>query len=40
MRTSLNEIKLIDDHLFNTDAIEDKLLFEAMLIINPMYPAK
>jgi hypothetical protein len=40
MRTSLNEIKLIDDHLFNTDAIEDKLLFEAMLIINPMLPGQ
>jgi len=35
MRTSLNEIKLIDDHLFNTGTTEDELLFDAMLILNP-----
>jgi len=35
MRTSLNEIKLIDGHLFNEGTHEDALLFDAMLIINP-----
>lgn len=35
MRTSLNEIKLIDGHLFNQGTHEDALLFDAMLIINP-----
>ena len=35
MRTSLNEIKQIDDHLFNQASIEDALLFDAMLIIDP-----
>jgi len=35
MRTSLNNIKLIDDHLFNKGSIEDRLLFDAMLIIDP-----
>ena len=35
MRTSLNNIKLIDDHLFNKGGIEDRLLFDAMLIIDP-----
>ena len=35
MRTSLNEIKLIDEHLFNNSKPEDALLFEAMRIINP-----
>ena len=35
MRTSLNEIKLIDEHLFNNVTVEDALLFEAMRIINP-----
>jgi hypothetical protein len=35
MRTSLNEIKLIDSHLFNQGTHEDALLFDAMLIINP-----
>ena len=35
MRTSLNEIKLIDDHIFNTGTHEDVLLFDAMLILNP-----
>jgi hypothetical protein len=36
MRTSLNEIRLIDDHLFNKGTTEETLLFDAMLIINPM----
>jgi len=31
----LNEIKLVDDHIFNRSNIEDKLVFDAMLIINP-----
>jgi hypothetical protein len=35
MRTSLNEIKLIDGHLFNTGTTEEALLFDAMLILNP-----
>jgi len=34
MRTSLNEIKLIDEHLFNQGDTGDKLLFNAMLIID------
>jgi hypothetical protein len=34
MRTSLSEIKLIDDHLFNRGNMGDKLLFDAMLIID------
>jgi len=35
MRTSLNEIKLIDDHIFNKNTPEDALVFDAMLILNP-----
>jgi len=35
MRTSLNEIKLIDDHLFNQGTVEDALILDAMLILNP-----
>ena len=35
MRTSLNEIKLIDGHLFNKGTTEEALLFDAMLILNP-----
>ena len=31
----MNEIKLIDEHLFNSGTIEDALLFDAMRIINP-----
>ena len=38
MRTSLNEIKLIDEHLFNTGSTEDRLLFDVMLILNPSLP--
>jgi hypothetical protein len=38
MRTSMNEIKLIDEHLFNTGSTEDRLLFDAMLILNPSLP--
>jgi len=40
MRTSLTEIKLIDDHIFNTAAVEDKLLFDAMLILDAGLPQK
>lgn len=35
MRTSLNEIKLIEGYIFNNSSTEDALLFDAMLIINP-----
>ena len=35
MRTSLNEIKLIDGYIFNKNPTEDALLFDAMRIINP-----
>jgi len=31
----LNEIKLIDDHIFHKGTVEDRLLFDAMLIISP-----
>lgn len=35
MRTSLNEIKKIEDHLFQKSAKEDSLLMEARLILDP-----
>jgi hypothetical protein len=35
MRTSLNEIKLIDGYIFKNGLAEDTLLFDAMLILNP-----
>ena len=35
MRTSLNEIKQIDEHLFKQGTVEDALLFDAMLILYP-----
>ncbi len=35
MRTSLNEIKEIDDHVLGQAAPGDALLFEAKLIVNP-----
>jgi hypothetical protein len=31
----LNEIKLIDGHIFNSNTPEDALLFDAKLILNP-----
>ncbi|MEO6524187.1 MAG: hypothetical protein ABIN91_21050 [Mucilaginibacter sp.] len=34
MRTSLNEIKAIEDHLFNRNHPADSLLFQANLILN------
>ena len=40
MRTSLNEIKLIDGHLFNQGPHEDRLLFDAMLILDTGLPEK
>jgi hypothetical protein len=35
MRTSLNEIKEIDDHVLQQALPDEALLFEAKLIINP-----
>ena len=35
MRTSLNDIKLTDDYLFKKVSPQDKLLFDARLILNP-----
>ncbi|QHS56288.1 hypothetical protein GWR56_12350 [Mucilaginibacter sp. 14171R-50] len=35
MRTSLNNIKAIDDHLLGLAAPPDNLLFEAKMILNP-----
>ncbi len=40
MRTSLNEIKLIDEHLFGTSNPGDALLFNAMLILDNTLPEK
>jgi hypothetical protein len=34
MRTSLNEIKAIEDHLFGYSHPADSLLFEAQMILN------
>ena len=34
MRTSLNEIKLTDDYVFGNISVPDKLLFDALLILN------
>lgn len=34
MRTSLNEIKQIEDHLFNQADPQDSVLFEAKLILD------
>ena len=35
MRTSLNNIKEIDDHVLGLAAPQDGLLFEAKMILNP-----
>jgi hypothetical protein len=35
MRTSLNEIELIDKRLLKLDSAPDRLLFDALLILNP-----
>jgi hypothetical protein len=35
MRISLNKAEQIDNHLFNRGNPEDKLIFEAMLILDP-----
>jgi hypothetical protein len=35
MRTSLNNIKEVDDHLLGLSAPQDSLLFEAKMILNP-----
>jgi len=40
MRTSLNEIKLIDGHIFNSNPTEDALLFDALLLLNPELPGQ
>jgi len=40
MRTSLNEIKLIDGYIFNNNSTEDGLLFDAMLIVDPQLSNK
>jgi hypothetical protein len=40
MRTSLNEIKLIDCHIFNQGNHEDALLFDAMLLLDAGLPEK
>ena len=40
MRTLLNEIKLIDDHIFSRGTIGDQLVFDAMQIIDDGLPAK
>lgn len=40
MRTSLNEIKLIDGYIFNSNQTEDALLFDALLILNPDLPGQ
>jgi hypothetical protein len=40
MRTSLNEIKLIDGHIFNQGPHEDTLLFDAMLLLDASLPEK
>jgi hypothetical protein len=40
MRTSLNQIKLIDGYIFNSNPTEDALLFDALLILNPELPAQ
>jgi len=37
MRTSLNKIKLIEGHIFNSNPPQDALLFDAMLIIDPAF---
>jgi hypothetical protein len=37
MRTSLNEIKQIEDHLFNEVDPQESVLFEARLILNPQF---
>jgi len=38
MRTSLNEIKLIEGYILNSNPPEEALLFEAMRILNPDLP--
>jgi hypothetical protein len=35
MRISLNKVEQIDNHLFNRGNTQDKLLFEALLILDP-----
>jgi hypothetical protein len=40
MRTLLNEIKLIDGYIFNSNSPEDALLLDALLILNPELPGQ
>jgi hypothetical protein len=40
MRTSLNEIKQIDEHILKLAAPDEALLFEARLILNPALSGK
>ena len=40
MRTSLNEIALIDKHIFDNGTHEDAILFEAMLILDTNLPGQ
>jgi hypothetical protein len=40
MRTSLNEIALIDKHIFDNGTREDAILFEAMLILDTNLPGQ
>ena len=35
MKTSWNELRLIEDHLLSTNKAEDSILFEARLILQP-----
>lgn len=35
MRISLNKVEQIDDHIFSRGTTEDRLIFEAMLILDP-----
>lgn len=35
MKTSLNEIQLIEAHLLGAGPVEDQLLFEAKLVLQP-----
>lgn len=35
MRTSLNEIKEIEDYLLKTSPVDERLVFDAQMILNP-----
>lgn len=40
MRTSLNEIKEIEDHLTGRHNAEEQILFEAKSLLDPLLPQK